>query len=155
MLDFLTYLFQYTLGCLLIRIPVVRIFIGVLSVLMIFTGIFQAQKIFFLELSGLRAEGQVLKENYNHSGNNFYYYPVVGYETANHQHIEFQDEYGSPSPSHHIGDKVTILYLARAPQKEVVIDRGPWTWLTSLKFIGVGALLFWLLRSAKRRNDVT
>jgi len=156
MFDFLTSLFQYMLGNLLMRFLVFRIFIGFLSVVAIITGVAEAQKIFFLELSGLRAEGQVIKENYSHNGNNFYYYPIVDYETVKHQHIEFHDEYGSPSPLHHIGDKVAVLYLASDPQKEVVIDRGLWTWLTPLRLIGVGALLFWLLvRSARRRNDVT
>lgn len=125
--------------------------LGIFAVILIVIGVIEAQKIFRLESSGLRAEGQVvgLKEQYSsssHGGGSYTYYPIVDYQTADNQRIEFKDNVGSNPPSHHVGDKVTVLYLAGNPQKEAIIDRGYWNWLLPVILIGVAALLLWFMR---------
>ncbi len=96
-------------------------------VLLLGIGVFQSMKISRLETQGLRAQGQVVRLNSEHSsgsGGHYTYYPVVRFRTETNSNVEFKDSVGTDPPSHRTGDKVTVLYLPGDPQRQAIIDRG-------------------------------
>jgi hypothetical protein len=101
--------------------------LAAVAVLLFAIGVFQSVKISRLETAGLRAPGQVVRLNSEHSsgsGSHYTYYPVVRFRTDRNATVEFKDNVGSNPPSHRTGDKVTVLYLAGDPQRQAIIDRG-------------------------------
>jgi hypothetical protein len=105
-------------------------FLAVFAVILVAVGIYQSKKIARLEVSGLRAPGQVvsLKDEYSSGGGggHYSYYAIVRFSTDKNVTLEFKDNVGSNPPSHRPGDKVTVLYLPDNPQREAIIDRGIW-----------------------------
>ena len=91
-------------------------------------GVYEGFKVARLEATGLRADGEVVRLNEEHSsgsnGGSYSYYPVVRYKTEKNVMIEFKDSFGSNPPIYHRGDKVSVLYLAGDPKNESIIDRG-------------------------------
>jgi hypothetical protein len=101
--------------------------LAAVAVLLFTIGVFQSIKISRLESAGLRAPGQVVRLNSEHSsgsGSHYTYYPVVRFRTDRNTTVEFKDSVGSNPPSHRAGDRVTVLYLAGDPQGQAIIDRG-------------------------------
>jgi hypothetical protein len=116
--------------------------VGVFALILAGLGGFQTYKMSRLEASGLRAPGAVVSLKEEDSGSDSSYYPVVRYRTDKNLSIEFKDSVGSNPPSYRTGDKVTVLYLADAPQR-AVIDRGIWNWAIPLiLLIGSGLIAF-------------
>jgi hypothetical protein len=95
-------------------------------VLLLGIGVFQSLRISRLEAQGLRAQGQVVRLNSEHSSGSggYTYYPVVRFRTQMNSTVEFKDSVGTNPPSHRTGDKVTVLYLPGDPQRQAIIDRG-------------------------------
>jgi uncharacterized protein DUF3592 len=117
--------------------------VGVFALLLAGLGLFQAYSMSQLETSGLRAPGAVVGLREEESGNNYSYYPVVRYRTDKNLNIEFKDSLGSNPPSYRPGDKVTVLYLADAPQR-AVIDRGMWNWAIPAILVLAASFVAWL-----------
>lgn len=94
-----------------------------------------------LETSGLRAPGIVQSlERSNSGGRDFVLYPVVTFTATGGNSVRFRDASGSNPPANHIGDHVTVLYLAN-DSKSAMIDRGVWNWLVPLLAFMGGAFL--------------
>jgi len=100
--------------------------LGIVAVALIAIGIFQSLRISRLQAAGLRAQGQVVRMNSEHSSGSggYTYYPVVRFRTDRNATVEFKDSVGTNPPSHRTGDKVTVLYLPGDPQRQAIIDRG-------------------------------
>ncbi len=100
--------------------------LAAVAVLLLGIGVFQSMKISRLETQGLRAQGQVVRLNSEHSSGSsgYTYYPVVRFRTAANSTVEFKDSVGSNPPTHRAGDKVTVLYLPGDAQRQAIIDRG-------------------------------
>jgi hypothetical protein len=135
-----------------------RVVIGVFALALFGVGVSQGLRIARLEASGLRADGQViaLREEYSSGddGSDYVYYPVVLYRAASGQTVEFKDNSGSNPPSHRVGDRVTVLYLADNPVGEAIIDAGL-LWNAALPAILLIAAVFlsalwFLMRRAVR-----
>jgi len=117
--------------------------VGVFALLLAALGVFQGYRMSQLEASGLRAPGAVVSLREEESGNNSSYYPVVRYRTDKNLSVEFKDSVGSNPPSYRPGDKVTVLYLADAPQR-AVIDRGVWNWAIPVILVLAASFVAWL-----------
>jgi hypothetical protein len=139
-------------------VPIVGFFI----VILVGVAIHEGQRVARLEANGVRADGQVVdlkgeSSSGGHGGTS--YYPVVRFRTATDALVEFKDSIGSNPPSYHVGDKVTVLYLADDPRHQAIIDRGGfWNWiipglllLGALLLLGVLLALF---RSSRQRAGV-
>jgi hypothetical protein len=100
--------------------------LAAVAVLLLGIGVFQSLRISRLEAQGLRAQGQVVRLNSEHSSGSggSTYYPVVRFRTQMNSTVEFKDNVGTNPPSHRTGDKVTVLYLPGDPQRQAIIDRG-------------------------------
>ncbi len=100
--------------------------LAAVAVLLFGIGVFQSMRISRLETQGLRAQGQVVRMNSEHSSGSsgYTYYPVVRFRTAANSTVEFKDSVGTNPPMHRAGDKVTVLYLPGDPQRQAIIDRG-------------------------------
>jgi hypothetical protein len=130
--------------------------LGVFAIALAGAGAYQAQMIYRLETSGMRAEGEVVrivtKSDSDHGGST--YYPVVRFRTADNEAIEFQDQMGSNPPAHRTGDKVTVLYLAASPGKSI-IDRGEIiNWGIPAILLAAAALVGWLAGKVMRARPV-
>ena len=123
--------------------------VGLFAIVLLAVGIFQARDIARLESSGLRAQGEVVRlkgEMSSGSNSRPNYYPIVRYRTDRNVMIEFKDTIGSNPPSYRTGDKVTVLYRADNPQRDVIIDRGLlWNWAIPVILLLGAALLAWLM----------
>lgn len=88
-------------------------------------GSYKVLTVYRLETLGMSAEGEIVRlvESSGTGNSGPSYYPVVKFTTADNKALEFRDEIGSNPPSHRIGDKVRVLYLATNP-RESIIDRG-------------------------------
>jgi hypothetical protein len=100
--------------------------LAAVAVLLLGIGVFQSLRISRLEAQGLRAQGQVVRLNSEHSSGSggSTYYPVVRFRTQTNSTVEFKDSVGTNPPSHRMGDQVTVLYLPGDPQRQAIIDRG-------------------------------
>lgn len=123
-------------------------FVGLVAVALLGVGIYQAMDIARLELSGLRAQGEVVRmvAELNSGSSGYTYHAIVRYRTEKNIKVEFKDSIGSNPPSHRPGDKVTVLYLADNPRGHAIIDRGLWwNWAIPAILFLSAALLAWLL----------
>ncbi len=95
------------------------------------------------QAGALMAQGEVVRLISKNDSDGTIYYPLVAFETAAGQRIEFKDKVGSQPPSHSRGDIVRVLYQPASP-RNAIIDRG---WLNQLPGAGLllaGGLLFLL-----------
>jgi hypothetical protein len=81
-----------------------------------------------MNASGLRASGHVISLQSERSDNDAVYYPLVSFDVAGAPQ-QFKSRVGSNPPSHHVGETVTVLYLASNPSGTAMIDGGRWNWL--------------------------
>jgi Protein of unknown function (DUF3592) len=105
-----------------------------------------------LEMTGVRAPGEVIRLKEESSSGHYNYFPVVRFRAANNMTVQFKDEVGSNPRSYRVGDKVTVLYLPDNLSK-AMIDRGVlWNWaipaIVFLFFGGVVGILVWMLRAS-------
>ncbi|HEX3395909.1 MAG TPA: DUF3592 domain-containing protein [Steroidobacteraceae bacterium] len=110
------------------------------GVLLLALSLFLGRNLIRLENAGLRSAGTVESLEATHSDNNTTYHPVVQFATARGDHVRFRDSVGSNPPSFHVGDQVTVLYLADDTHS-AIIDRGPVNWLPPGLTLLFGALL--------------
>lgn len=101
-----------------------------------------------LQSLGYRASGvvQALALDQEHDGST--YHPLVQFTARNGRSVRFEDAVGSNPPSHHVGDRVPVLYLPDDVQR-ARIDRGVWDYLPALIALMFGA---WLCRLAFRHR---
>jgi hypothetical protein len=125
--------------------------IGLLVVVLIGFAIYQGLRIAHLEAAGLRAPGVVVRmKEESSSGGHYDYFAVVRYRTDKNASVEFKDDFGSNPPSHRVGDKVTVLYLADNPQ-DAIIDRGIWwNWAIPAILVLVATFVVGLLIAVRR-----
>jgi hypothetical protein len=130
-------------------VPILIIFVILLGCGGVYTGF----RLSHLESAGLRAQGRVVNLRAEHSDKSYSYYPIVDYRTANNINIEFKDSVGSNPPSYHVGDTVTVLYLANDPQKQAIIDRGVWNWILPGILLAFAVLLAWVVAAMRRSGE--
>jgi len=65
---------------------------------------------------------------------------VVAFTAENGDRVHFRDHSGSNPPLFHVGDHVTVLYLA-SDLRSAMIDRGAANWLPTFMVLLVGCLL--------------
>jgi hypothetical protein len=103
-------------------------------------SLFLGRNLIRLENGGLRSPGTVASLEAMHSDNSTTYHPVVEFATVRGDHVRFRDSVGSNPPSFHVGDQVTVLYLANDTHS-AIIDRGLVNWLPPGATLLFGALL--------------
>jgi len=120
--------------------------VGIFAVALLAGGIYQAGDLARLELSGLRAQGEVERlVGESSSRGSYSYHAIVRYRTEKNIRIEFKDNVGSNPPSYRPGDRVTVLYLPDNPRGKAIIDRGVfWNWAIPGMLFVVAAFLAWL-----------
>jgi hypothetical protein len=97
------------------------------------------------------AEGEVVamvSQGHSKYGTSVRDTPVVRFRTATNEQIQFTSNVTTSPPSHHMGEKVTVLYKRDAPNDPRISD----FWLLwfapvysagiGAVFIGIGALMF-------------
>ena len=129
------------------------------AVVLVLVGTYMSVRLFRLETSGARANGEVVRlieESSSGSSGGYVNYPVVRFRTAENVTIEFKDQIGSNPPSRQPGDRAVVLYLPSNPS-QAMIDRGIFNvLLPGLFFAGAGLvtwLMLWLRRA--RRAEAT
>jgi hypothetical protein len=77
-----------------------------------------------LELTGRRAEGQVIAIRVDDKDldREPTYYPVIEFATASAMLLHFED-FGGPSPRYRVGDRVTVLYRGDELPGFAIVDR--------------------------------
>lgn len=135
--------------------------VGLFAAGLLALGLYQARDIARLETSGVRASGVVVRMHSEWSSgrdSRYTYYPIVRFKTAQNLTVEFKDSVGTNPPSHHAGDKVTVLYGADDPRRDAIIDRGAMNWaIPALLILGailLGWLTLWMRRSAPARDAI-
>jgi hypothetical protein len=124
--------------------------VGLLAVVLVGVAIQQGAQIARLEAIGLRAQGKVIGLKSEFSSGSSTYHAIVRYRTEKNALVEFKDSIGTNPPSHRMGDKVTVLYLADDP-KGAIIDRGVfWNWAIPVLLLAGAVLLSWLLLAMLR-----
>jgi hypothetical protein len=120
--------------------------VGIFAVALLAGGIYQAGDLARLELSGLRAQGEVERlVGESSSRGSYSYHAIVRYRTEKNIRIDFKDNVGSNPPSYRPGDRVTVLYLPDNPRGKAIIDRGVfWNWAIPGMLFVVAAFLAWL-----------
>ena len=121
--------------------------VGAFAIALLLVAAIQTRDIARLEARGLRVPGTVVRLHGEwSSGRNstYVYHAIVRFRVGETTGVEFKDSFGSSPPSHHAGDKVTVLYL---PDNlgSAIVDRGivlNWA-IPALLFLGAG-LLGWL-----------
>ena len=113
-----------------------------IGVILLGVGIFLGRTLVRLESGGLRARGTVESLAWSSSENHGTYHPVVSFTAESGDRVRFRDEVGSNPPSFHVGDAVTVLYLAGEP-RSATIDRGWVNWLPSGLTFLFGVVLCW------------
>jgi len=125
----------------------------VISVGLLFLTSYLAQKQQHLEAMGLRAPGRVVEMTLSSSNSSSTYYPVVRFADGTGAEHQFKGHTGSNPPSYHVGEDVTVLYLAEDAEHSAIIDSGWMNWLPSLICGGIGLLLLWGGLAARRAGD--
>ena len=117
-------------------------------------GVYTSHTLLELEGSGLRTSGRVISLSASSSSNGgTTYHPIVSYCDSAGRTIVFRDATGTNPPTHHVGDRVTVLYRPGDPAR-AIIDRGVWNWLPEvvLYLLGgalvAGGLAAWRARTA-------
>jgi len=125
--------------------------VGLFAVVLVGVAIHQGAQIARLEAIGLRAQGEVVGLKSESSSGSSTYHAIVRFRTEKNALVEFKDSIGTNPPSHRVGDKVTVVYLADDPWKEVIVDRGTfWNWAIPALLLAGAVLLFWLLLVMRR-----
>ena len=119
--------------------------IALIGVLLISIGGYVGHGVWFLETHGISVEGKVTGLQTNTDNDGTTYSPIVTYQTIEDIRVTFTSNYGSNPPSYKVGDQVNVLYDAKDPQENVIIDAGLWNWLLPSILLGVGSILFLIL----------
>lgn len=100
-----------------------RLAVG-LSAVLLATAIALAMYVIWLELPGLRAEGQVvtIRVNGYDPDREPTYYPVIEFTTASGALVRFED-FGGSSPRYRIGDRVMVRYRGDEALRFAIVDR--------------------------------
>jgi hypothetical protein len=120
---------------------------GLVSLGMMAGGYYVGQGVLSLETEGLSAVGEIVRiearQGQDSEGRQTTtYYPVVGFQSAGGQQIEFTSRFGSSSTSYRRGDRVDVLYSPLNPREDAMIDRGAWNWLLPGGLSAAGLLAF-------------
>ncbi len=77
-----------------------------------------------LEKQGIEAPGVVvdLQEKYDSDGST--YAPVVQFQTAEGQSVQFLSTYSSSPPDYDVGEPVIVVYVPEQPEKAVIKGEG-------------------------------
>ena len=129
-------------------------FIALLLAILIGVGIFESVKIGQLQSRGISTDGVVVRlAEESGSHNTYNYYAIVHFQAPDRGTVQFKDNVGSNPPSHRRGDRVTVLYMANDPGRQVMIDRGPLlNWAIPLIIFLFAGFLAWLYSSLTRRT---
>ncbi|MDE1151305.1 MAG: DUF3592 domain-containing protein [Micavibrio sp.] len=120
---------------------------------LILLGGYLAKKEQRLEDMGVRAPGRVVELRLNSSSDSNSYYPIVNFQDAGGNQHEFRARSGSNPPSYHVGEDVTVLYLADDAQASAIIDSGWMNWLPVILCGGIGlAMLIGGAALARQRD---
>lgn len=106
--------------------------------------------------NGLHTQGEVVDvqqklqtEHHHRQGYGDYdtqrtmYYPVVKFQDNRHHEVQFTQQVGSSSPSHHLLETVDVIYLEKDPKGTAIINEGAWNW-TVPGALGAMGLIFTL-----------
>lgn len=105
---------------------------------MIALGAYASRTLLKLEESGLRTTGRVTSVSASTSSSGTTYHPIVAYCDIAGRTIVFRDAAGTNPPTHHVGDRVTVLYQPGDPPR-AIIDRGVWNWLPEVVLYLLGS----------------
>ncbi|MGY3450737.1 DUF3592 domain-containing protein [Bradyrhizobium sp. USDA 4353] len=97
---------------------------GITACLLVVVTIIMACYIAHLELTGLRAAGQVIAIRVDAAGldREPTYYPVIEFAAASGALLRFED-FGGSSPRYRVGDPVPVLYRGDEASLFAIVDR--------------------------------
>jgi hypothetical protein len=91
-----------------------------------------------------KADGEVVAMHTSYSrskngGTSRTYSPVVLFHTPTHKAVQFTSDFSTSPPSHHVGQKVTVLYRANDPHDVKLSDF--WSlWFGTVLLGGMGTI---------------
>jgi hypothetical protein len=122
----------------------IAFFCGISAVLGWQQDLSRAKEIYNLETFGIRTKGRVIDLNEKYmrgrgAGQGYVYDLVVSYKTIDSKGAVL-NVLGS-LPPRQIGDKVDVLYLAKDPQNQAIIDEDLWSWIVYISPLFLDVLL--------------